>query len=251
MKYAALLVRQAKTIFTGTPPGKICMGADQQNARLQEGWVIANHILVSFHVAFISSILAIPEAAASKTEVLRFIFVSPETIISAVFTYLPFHSSIALHELGHFLEAARLRALNDSIQEQVEAKLAAPRSARWLYLLQLLIDIPYGRAVGVKREGLRAAGYLPPASSRASSRSHRSGGGSVHAPESAAGDEAQAAWQRQLAAEAEAQTARQAGADMGADTTGVEAGQTLTSAQLSDQRQRAAEAAGDVDVLSD
>ncbi|MFC1702349.1 hypothetical protein ACFL1J_06385, partial [Pseudomonadota bacterium] len=127
---------------------------------LQEGWVIANHILVSFHVAFISSVLAIPETAVTKEAVLRFIFVSPETIISAVFTYLVFHSAIALHEMGHFLEAARLRALSDSIQSSVEAKLAAPSSARWLYLLQLFIRIPYGRAVGIKREGLN---YYPDA----------------------------------------------------------------------------------------
>ena len=62
---------------------------------MQEGWVIANHILVSFHVAFISSVLAIPETAATKEAVLHFIFLSPETIISALFTYLVFHAAIA------------------------------------------------------------------------------------------------------------------------------------------------------------
>ena len=55
---------------------------------LQEGWVIANHILVSFHVAFISSVLALPAAEIFKGEVLKFIFVSPETIISALFMYV-------------------------------------------------------------------------------------------------------------------------------------------------------------------
>lgn len=39
-------------------------------------------------------------------------------------------TAIALHELGHFLEAARLRALNDSIQDSVEVQFAAPRAAR-------------------------------------------------------------------------------------------------------------------------
>ena len=32
----------------------------KRGANLHEGWVIANHILVSFHVAFISSVLALP-----------------------------------------------------------------------------------------------------------------------------------------------------------------------------------------------
>ncbi len=160
MKFAVSLVRQAKRGFVGGPTGPKRMGGVNEKSELQEGWVIANHILVSFHVAFISSVLAIPETAASKEAVLRFIFFSPETIISALFTYLVFHSAIALHEMGHFLEAARLRALNDSIQDAVEVRLAAPVSARWLYLLQLFIKIPYGRAVGIKREGLN---YYPDA----------------------------------------------------------------------------------------
>jgi len=127
---------------------------------LQEGWVIANHILVSFHAAFISSVLAIPGDAASRAEVLRFIFLSPETLVSALFTYVVFHSAIALHELGHFLEAARLRALNDSIQDEVEQKLARPLPARLWYLAGVFLRIPYGLATGVKREGLN---YYPDA----------------------------------------------------------------------------------------
>jgi enolase len=122
--------------------------------------VIANHILVSFHAAFISSVLAIPDEAASRAEVLRFIFLSPETLVSALFTYLVFHTAVAWHELGHFLEAARLRALNDSIQDDVEARLAQPVASRLRYLAQMFLLIPYGRAIGVKRAGLN---YYPDA----------------------------------------------------------------------------------------
>jgi len=129
-------------------------------AFLLEGWVIANHILVSFHVAFISSVLAIPDDATTRAEVLRFIFLSPETLVSALFTYLVFHSAIAFHELGHFLEAARLRALTDSIQDGVEVQLAQPATARFRYLAGVFLRIPYGRATGVKREGLN---YYPDA----------------------------------------------------------------------------------------
>ena len=129
-------------------------------AFLLEGWVIANHILVSFHVAFISSVLAIPDDATTRAEVLRFIFMSSETLVSAIFTYLVFHSAIAFHELGHFLEAARLRALTDSIQDGVEAQLAQPAAARFRYLAGVFLRIPYGRATGVKREGLN---YYPDA----------------------------------------------------------------------------------------
>ena len=160
MKSAASLASQEKEQSTGAPTGPSCMGSAKQKSYLQEGWVIANHILVSFHVAFISSVLAIPDTAATREAVLHFIFLSTETIVSAIFTYAVFHTAIALHELGHFLEAARLRALTDSIQDEVEAQLAVPLLARIPYLLKLFVLIPYGRATGVKREGLN---YYPDA----------------------------------------------------------------------------------------
>jgi len=157
MKPAASPAREASP---DALPGPSRMGRDKKRSYLQEGWVIANHILVSFHVAFISSVLAIPDTAATREAVLHFIFLSPETIVSALFTYAVFHTAIALHEMGHFLEAARLRALSDSIQGAVEARLAAPLLARVPYLLQMFIKIPYGGAIGIKREGLN---YYPDA----------------------------------------------------------------------------------------
>lgn len=111
-----------------------CAGSASERADarsfLQEGWVIANHILVSFHVAFISSVLSIPDSAADRAGVLTYIFASHETLVSAAFTLLVFHAAIALHELGHFLEAAKLRALSDGIQQQVESRLNTPASQR-------------------------------------------------------------------------------------------------------------------------
>jgi enolase len=160
MKHAASLVRQSFSITAGATTGKSLIGVVKTRSYLQEGWVIANHILVSFHVAFISSILAIPETVTSREAVLHFIFLSPETIISAFFTYAVFHSAIALHEMGHFLEAARLRALSDSIQDSVASRLSAPFTSRMTYLLQLFMRIPSGHATGIKRERLN---YYPDA----------------------------------------------------------------------------------------
>jgi enolase/phosphohistidine swiveling domain-containing protein len=121
---------------------------------LQEGWVIANHILVSFHVAFISSVLALPTVAIFKAEVLLFIFASVETIVSALFMAITFHVGIALHELGHFLTAARLKALNESVAADVEKKLGGSLLGRLSFLGGMFLRIPYGLAPGVKREGL-------------------------------------------------------------------------------------------------
>jgi len=127
---------------------------------LQEGWVIANHILVSFHVAFISSVLALPDHSVLRGEVLKFIFVSPETIVSALFMYITFHTAVALHEMGHWMTAAKLNALNDTSQEYaIKILRAAPRD-RWLGLLRVFAMAPYGKAPGIKFEKLN---YYPDA----------------------------------------------------------------------------------------
>jgi enolase len=139
------------------------VGTDRRGrgrAALQEGWVIANHILVSFHVAFISSVLALPAASILKWEVLEFIFVSPETLVSALFMYVSFHLGIALHELGHFITAARLNALNEAVLPDVQRQLRRAFPIRFFYYLKLVLLIPYGKAAGVKREGLN---YYPDA----------------------------------------------------------------------------------------
>ena len=149
-------------IASGPIQGCAGSASERADARsfLQEGWVIANHILVSFHVAFISSVLSIPDSAADRAGVLTYIFASHETLVSAAFTLLVFHAAIALHELGHFLEAAKLRALSDGIQQRVESRLNTPAPLRARYLLRQFLLIPYGRAEGVKREGLN---YYPDA----------------------------------------------------------------------------------------
>ncbi|NOR11639.1 MAG: hypothetical protein GQ545_00100, partial [Candidatus Aminicenantes bacterium] len=122
--------------------------------------MIANHILVSFHVAFISSVLALPTVEILKGEVLKFIFLSPETIFSALFMYISFHTGIALHEMGHFLTAAKLKALNDNSQEAADRLLKGSALQRFLGLIRIFLLAPYGKAIGIKREGLN---YYPDA----------------------------------------------------------------------------------------
>ncbi len=142
--------------LTGTHPA----ATTENRAYLQDGWVLANHILVSFHAAFISSVLVLPSLDVSKGEVLQFIFVSPETVLSAIFVYITFHVGIAIHEIGHFLTAARLNALNDSIAEEVKTNLLRRGVSRWIYLAKLFALAPWGRATGIKRQGLN---YYPDA----------------------------------------------------------------------------------------
>jgi len=128
---------------------------------LERGWVIANHKLVSFHAAFISSVLSLPvEALATaaanpdvniKLEVLRFMFLSWETIVSIIILYLSWHIGIAIHEMGHFLTAVKLTALNKDSQEKADAIVQGGGSKIGWYV-QMFLQIPWGKFYGVKKE---------------------------------------------------------------------------------------------------
>jgi len=128
-------------------------------AYLERGWVIANHKLVSFHAAFISSVLSLPVVAVTnqlaaeihtKFDVLRFMFFSVETIISLCILYLSWHIGIAIHEMGHFLTAAKLTALNKDSQEKADAAMRSSVKLGWYIKMFLLI--PWGKFYGVKKE---------------------------------------------------------------------------------------------------
>ncbi len=125
---------------------------------LERGWVIANHKLVSFHAAFISSVLNLPAAhlkdaiaadANPKFEVLKFMFLSWETVISVIILYLSWHIAIAWHEMGHFLTAVKLTALNKDSQERAEKDMQGNKIA---WYAQMLLLIPWGKFYGVRKD---------------------------------------------------------------------------------------------------
>ncbi|MBN2588461.1 MAG: hypothetical protein JXA96_01260, partial [Sedimentisphaerales bacterium] len=133
---------------------------------LEHGWVIANHKLVSFHAAFISSVLSLPvehlktlaeEGKNLKLEVLKFMFASWEMPVSVLIVYLSWHIAIAIHEMGHFMTAVKLSALNQDSQDKAEKALAGGKFG--LYA-QMLLLIPWGKFYGVKKE---AGNYAPDA----------------------------------------------------------------------------------------
>jgi enolase len=128
---------------------------------LERGWVIANHKLVSFHAAFISSILSLPAkdlndlvAAGGnvKRGVLEFMFwpLHGEVWISLVILYLSWHIGIAIHEMGHFLTAVKLTALNKDSQEKADAVVQSGNKIGWY--IQMFLQIPWGKFYGVKKE---------------------------------------------------------------------------------------------------
>jgi enolase len=126
---------------------------------LHSDHVIANHILVSFHAAFMSSLLNIPQELYG-TQVLQFVFVSYETLVSAVFWFFTFHTGIALHEMGHYLSAVRVNALKDDLLPDARECMSASFVPRLFWYVRMFLLIPYGAFRGVKREGFT---YYPEA----------------------------------------------------------------------------------------
>jgi len=129
---------------------------------LERGWVIANHKLVSFHAAFISSVMSLPatelarraaEGQNIKFGVLEYMF-SPahaEVWISLIILYLSWHIGIAIHEMGHFLTAVKLTALNKDSQEKADA-IVQGGSGKFGWYTKMFLLIPWGKFYGVKKE---------------------------------------------------------------------------------------------------
>ena len=127
--------------------------------RLDRGWIIANHKLVSFHAAFLTSLLSIPLHVASKFAVLREMFLSIEVVVSALIWYAAWHINIAIHEMGHYLTAVKTNNLRPELAGPAEAKLAQSTLRKWSWYLEMFVRIPYGAFQGVHKE----AGSFHPA----------------------------------------------------------------------------------------
>ncbi|MDD5289141.1 MAG: hypothetical protein PHY28_08550, partial [Dehalococcoidales bacterium] len=131
------------------------------NSYLEKGWVIANHILVSFHVAFISSLLSLSSGTKwESNEVLKFVFLSPETLVSALFLWFVGHTAISIHEMGHYLKAVKVDALNSKLLPEAKQKMNQPLVKRIFWYLKMYFLIPTGKFPGVVRSGLN---YYPDA----------------------------------------------------------------------------------------
>ena len=88
--------------------------------RLDRGWIIANHKLVSFHAAFLTSLLSISPSVTSRYDVLRQMFLSLEVVISSVIWYLSWHCNIAIHEIGHYIAAVKTNNLRPELASHAE-----------------------------------------------------------------------------------------------------------------------------------
>jgi enolase len=125
---------------------------ERPSARLDRGWIIANHKLVSFHAAFLTSLLSISQGGLTRAEVARQMFLSAEVLISAAIWYIAWHTNIALHEMGHYLAAVRTNNLRPELAGPAQQRLQQPTLRRWGWYAEMFLKIPYGAFVGVNKE---------------------------------------------------------------------------------------------------
>jgi enolase len=119
---------------------------------LDRGWIIANHKLVSFHAAFLTSLLSISTAVRSRFEVVKEMFLGPEVIISAAMWYIAWHTNIAVHEIGHYLAAVKTNNLRPELAGPAEERLKQPLMSRLFWYVEMFLKIPYGTFTGVHKE---------------------------------------------------------------------------------------------------
>jgi len=127
---------------------------------LEKGWIIANHKLVSFHAAFLTSLLNLPADVHGKLDTLKFMFASAETAISGAMLYAAWHIGIAVHEMGHYVTAAKLTALNDASQLAADNMKNKGFLSKIGWYSSMFVKIPWGKFEGVKNEG---GNYFPDA----------------------------------------------------------------------------------------
>ena len=126
---------------------------------LDRGWIIANHKLVSFHAAFLTSLLSIPAGVALlRFDVVREMFLSPEVVISSVIWYVAWHTNVAVHEIGHYLAAVKTNNLRPELAGPAQQRMNQGVLQRWLWYLEMFVKIPYGAFKGVNKE---AGSYHP------------------------------------------------------------------------------------------
>jgi enolase len=121
-------------------------------AGLDRGWIIANHKLVSFHAAFLTSLLSISPGVTSRFDVIRQMFLSIEVVISSFMWYAAWHANIAIHEIGHYIAAVKTNNLRPELAGPAEQKLHQGAFGRWLWYLEMFVKIPYGAFEGINKE---------------------------------------------------------------------------------------------------
>ncbi len=149
---APLRLHKISEAITGTDgvPHKTLLG--KAKAALSRADVTAFNTFVSAHAALMTGPISFASSKLySKYEIMQELYLSLETLIGLVFVYISWHTSIAVHELGHYLSAGRLSALNDDIQLKYAEYAKLSFFGRALHIIRAFLQIPWGKFPGVDK----------------------------------------------------------------------------------------------------
>ena len=135
---------------------------------LEKGWVLANHIFMSIHVAFLFpyyierilesiGVTAVrANAAAGALEPVKILPKSfgVEALTGLLYAFFTFYIAVGWHERGHYLEAVRQITLNNKYLPDAQKRYRQGPLARFFWSIEMLLKIPVGKFHGVNRFGL-------------------------------------------------------------------------------------------------
>ena len=126
-------------------------------AFLEKGWVIANHIFMSVHAAFlfpyyIDRILASAGITVAVNILPRSFLV--EVVTGLAYAFTTFYIAVGWHERGHYLEAVRQITLNDKFLPEAQRRTKQSPFQRLFWNLEMLVKIPVGKFSGINKFGL-------------------------------------------------------------------------------------------------
>lgn len=149
---------QASPAAPSQPEELVEAGAQRAStfySNLKSGWIMANHKLVSFHAAFLTGLTylvfeLLHAGVVTKSAVAMF-FIT-EIPLSILLAFITWHTVIAIHEMGHYIEAKKLQVLRSSAETEKEDKLIASNNMAYFgWLIKMFFSIPCGLFPGIKK----------------------------------------------------------------------------------------------------
>jgi len=124
---------------------------------LEKGWVIANHIFMSVHAAFLFPYYidqTLRSLGAQVTvNMLPQSFVV-EVVTGLAYAFFTFYIAVGWHERGHYLEAVRQITLNDKFLPEAQRRSKQGFAQRLVWNIEMLLKIPAGKFNGINKFGL-------------------------------------------------------------------------------------------------
>ncbi|UCD55303.1 MAG: hypothetical protein JSV93_00460, partial [Candidatus Omnitrophota bacterium] len=127
---------------------------NKKGGYLDRGRTLADHILVPLYLANMFSVFTLPQGSYSTGAILKFMFLSPATLVSISVWGLVFLISTGWHERGHYIKAIRACTLKKSLLPDAEKNLESPFIKRLFWNIKIIMLSPLGLFPGIGRKGL-------------------------------------------------------------------------------------------------